>query len=117
MNQLAKHFLLDLEGCDPVKLDDLDYLRGHLLEAARIGGATIINSFFHRFSPQGVSGVVLIAESHLSLHTWPEENYAAIDLFSCGLFEFQKACDYLVDILVARSYNVKEIKRGKMEGG
>ena len=81
---LGYHTLFELYDCDRLILNQLDQVREILLEAARLGNATIINNTFHQFSPQGISGVVVIAESHLAVHTWPEHGYAAIDLFSCS---------------------------------
>ena len=72
MNALGTHLLLELKSCNPELLDDLPYLRKALMEAAEETGATIIGDSFHQFSPQGVTGVVAIAESHLCIHTWPE---------------------------------------------
>jgi S-adenosylmethionine decarboxylase len=84
MNHLGVHWTAELYGCDPALLDDVDRIGRSMLEAARVAGATIVSSSFHRFAPQGVSGVVVIAESHLAIHTWPELGYVALDVFSCG---------------------------------
>ena len=81
---LGEHYIIELYGCNSNVLDNLEEISSTLLESARIAGATIIDHSFHRFSPQGVSGVVVIAESHLSIHTWPEYGYAALDLFTCN---------------------------------
>lgn len=74
----------ELYGCDKDALDDVAQIQSLMLEAARVAGATVVSSQFHKFAPQGVSGVVLIAESHIAIHTWPERGYAALDLFTCG---------------------------------
>ena len=79
MNALGIHLILELQECRPDLLDDLDYVQQTLLEAAESTGATIIGNTFHKFSPQGVTGVVAIAESHVCIHTWPEYGYAAAD--------------------------------------
>ncbi|NOZ87011.1 MAG: polyamine aminopropyltransferase [Deltaproteobacteria bacterium] len=84
MKGLGTHVLLDLYGCDSSFLDDLDFLRKTSLEGVRLSGATIVGDYFKKFQPQGVSGVVVIAESHLSFHTWPEFSYIALDYFTCG---------------------------------
>lgn len=84
MNHLGVHWTSELYGCDPQLLDDVAHIGNLMLEAARVAGATIISSSFHRFAPQGVSGVVVIAESHLAIHTWPELGYVALDVFTCG---------------------------------
>jgi len=82
---LGKHFLIELVNCDEEILKDQEQVRKFLLEAAIQAKATIVEQIFHCFSPYGVSGVVVIAESHISIHTWPEHNYAAVDVFTCNL--------------------------------
>ena len=82
---LGWHHLVELGGCDVAALDDVHRIEAALRAAAKAAGATVIDARFHKFAPQGVSGVVLIAESHLSVHTWPEHAYAAVDLFTCGV--------------------------------
>ena len=84
MTSLARHTLLELHACDPAILANSDALRPLLLDAVRAGGATIVTEIFHNFSPHGVSGVIVIAESHVAIHTWPEHGYAAVDIFSCS---------------------------------
>lgn len=80
----GRHILLELCECPRELLDSPEHL-GQILESCAVrGGATVVSSSFHRFSPQGVSGVVVIAESHLTIHTWPEHGYAAVDVFTCG---------------------------------
>jgi S-adenosylmethionine decarboxylase proenzyme len=76
--------VLDLYECETPHLDDLVWVKTTLVEAARAAGATIVETVFHKFSPWGISGVVVIAESHLAIHIWPENRYAAIDVFTCG---------------------------------
>ena len=86
MENLGIHLLVELEKCNSEKLDDIDFVKEALIDAAEFAGATVLHSHFHKFSPQGVSGAVIIAESHLTIHSWPEEpyRYAAIDIFTCG---------------------------------
>jgi S-adenosylmethionine decarboxylase len=112
---LGKHILVDFYGCNKTVIDDLDQVKKHLLEAARIAEATILTDVFHRFSPQGVSGVVVIGESHLAVHTWPEYAVASIDLFTCSdkMKPFE-AIEYLSEYLEADSYDFQEINRGHM---
>ena len=113
MNALGKHLLLDLKDCDEEVLNDLGFLRNALVAAATACGATVLGESFHPFSPQGVSGVVIIAESHLSIHTWPEYGYAAIDIFTCGTsVEPEKAAEFLIEKLGAKGHSLTEIKRG-----
>ncbi|MGB7084800.1 MAG: polyamine aminopropyltransferase [Phormidesmis sp.] len=84
MKSLGRHILVEFHGCDANILNDVPHIEHDMLEAATQSGATIINSVFHHFSPFGVSGVIVIQESHLAIHTWPEYRYAAVDLFTCG---------------------------------
>lgn len=81
---LGRHLLVECYECDPEVLNDSEVIEREMAEAARRTGATIVATNFHNFSPHGVSGVVVIAESHLAIHTWPEYGYAAVDLFTCG---------------------------------
>ncbi|MCP4502296.1 MAG: adenosylmethionine decarboxylase [Deltaproteobacteria bacterium] len=84
MQIMGHHALLDVYGCDTDLLNDLDRLKVIFHDTAVRLKCTVVQEVFHRFAPQGVSGVVVIAESHLSVHTWPELGYAAIDLYTCG---------------------------------
>jgi S-adenosylmethionine decarboxylase proenzyme len=76
--------ILDLYECETPHLDDLAWVEATLVEAARVAGATIVQTVFHKFAPCGISGVVVISESHLAIHIWPENRYAAVDIFTCG---------------------------------
>ncbi len=81
---LGRHITVELSGCDSEIIADSKAVESALLEAAEVSGAHIIESSFHYFAPQGVSGFVIISESHFSIHTWPEHDYAAVDVFTCG---------------------------------
>jgi S-adenosylmethionine decarboxylase len=110
---LGKHLLLELKDCDTGLLNDMEYLREVLSDVARLIGATVIKDSFYQFSPQGISGVVIIAESHLSIHTWPEYGFAAVDVFTCGeVIEPVKAVKPMADRLKAKSTSYIELKRG-----
>ena len=76
--------LLELYDCDPEAINNLEVVKASMVEAAKRAQATIVDVVFHEFSPVGISGVVVIAESHLAIHTWPEHRYAAVDVFTCG---------------------------------
>jgi S-adenosylmethionine decarboxylase proenzyme len=76
--------LAEFHGCTVAKLNNVEYVESSMRIAARAAGATIVNSSFHQFGPQGVSGVLVLAESHLSVHTWPEHAYASADIYVCG---------------------------------
>jgi S-adenosylmethionine decarboxylase proenzyme len=81
---LGRHLLLDLGGCEHELLANAETLDRLFCQAVREGGATVVSSHFHQFQPHGVSGVVVLAESHVTVHTWPESGFAAVDIFTCG---------------------------------
>jgi len=113
LNALGRHFLMELEECNEETLNNLEALKAAMLTAADEAGATIMGESFHRFAPHGISGVVIIAESHLCIHTWPEYGYAAADIFTCGTTVCpEKAAEILVEKLGARKHSVQEIHRG-----
>jgi spermidine synthase len=113
---VGRQVILDLHQCSAEHLDDIPWVRGTLTEAARHAHATIIEAIFHKFSPYGISGVVVIAESHLAIHTWPEKDYAAIDIFTCGpTLALRKAVDYLVDAFQSNNPQLSEVSRGASE--
>jgi S-adenosylmethionine decarboxylase len=116
LSALGKHLLLELKDCNSRILNDLDFLRTVLVDAAVEAGAKVLSDSFHRFSPQGVSGVVVIAESHLSIHTWPEYGYAAVDIFTCGTtVRPGDAALILVEKLEAKHHSIMEIQRGVLD--
>ena len=118
MNALGRHLLLELKICDEEVLNDLSFLRDCLKEAAVQSGATVVGESFYHFSPQGVSGVVNIAESHISIHTWPEYKYAAVDVFTCGDdVDPEMAARVITEKLGAQSHSLIELRRGIMEDG
>lgn len=113
MNALGRHLLLELFDCDSDAINNLEAVKGALVEAAKRAHATIVDVVFHEFNPFGVSGVVVIAESHLSIHTWPEYRYAAVDIFSCGdILKPEVAANYLVEHFGAERTSVVEMQRG-----
>ena len=110
---LSKHLLVDLYGCPADLLNDITALETVMIEAAHQADATVINSMFHRFSPCGVSGVVVIKESHLTIHTWPEQGFAAIDLFTCGAqINPGRALTHLKRALQSTRAEVQQLARG-----
>ena len=116
MNALGKHLLLELKGCDKEVLNDVGFLREALLAAAGEAGTTVLGESFHQFNPHGVSGVVMIAESHLVIHTWPEYGYAAADIFTCGdSVQPEKAAETLVEKLGSKDHSVIEMQRGILD--
>ena len=110
---LGMHLLVELNECDPALLDDMALVKRALLDAAHSAGATIVGEVFHKFSPVGVTGIVCIAESHISIHTWPEHAYAAVDIFTCGEgFKPHMAVRLIAETLQSRHCNIMEVQRG-----
>jgi S-adenosylmethionine decarboxylase len=113
LNALGRHLLLELFDCDSDAINNLENVKGALVEAAKRAQATIVDVVFHEFNPFGISGVVVIAESHLSIHTWPEYKYAAVDIFSCGdVLQPEVAANYLVEQFGAERTSVVDVQRG-----
>ncbi len=113
MKVLGQHILVEFYDCNSSLLNDENKIKAYMEEAAVKSNATVVNSVFHMFNPHGVSGVVVIAESHLAIHTWPEYNYAAVDLFTCGTsVNPWIAFEILRDRLEAEEFTTKELKRG-----
>ena len=116
MNPLGRHLLAEFYDCESLALNDPGQIDRLMNEAARLSGATVVQSVFHAFSPHGVSGVVVVEESHLAVHTWPEYRYAAVDYFSCGEVDCDAAVRYLAEHLAAARVETKEVPRGVIEG-
>lgn len=112
MKTLGRHLILEFYGCDHVRLDAMEPLQAAMRAAAESVGAAVVGEAFHAYEPQGMSGILLIAESHLSLHTWPESGYAAVDLFTCGGLDPRPALRVLYRALGATSCRMQEIVRG-----
>ena len=116
MSSLGRHILVEFFGCSPEVMNDVAKIETSMVDAADNAGATVINSTFHYFSPYGVSGVVVIQESHLAIHTWPEYQYAAVDLFTCGdTVNPWISFDHLKKEFGAKNYSALEIRRGSTE--
>lgn len=114
---MGRHILLDVWGVDFDKLNDLAFMRRTLMKAAVACGATIVKTAFQRFPVQGLSGVVVLAESHISVHTHPEHNYASFDIFTCGTtIDPGVACRYIVEALDVPRYHRREFVRGEQDG-
>lgn len=112
MTTIGRHLIAEFYGCAGPTLDDVDAVRRSMRAAAEAIGAAIVGDTFHRFSPQGVSGSVVIAESHLSVHTWPETGYVAIDIYTCGGLDPRIGFELLGDAFRAQKCRVQEIVRG-----
>jgi S-adenosylmethionine decarboxylase proenzyme len=113
MEALGKQILVEFYDCDQAKLNDVSFIENSLISATKASNATIISHNFHKFSPYGVSGVVVIAESHVAIHTWPEYNYAAVDIFTCGdTIEPWTIQEKLKEFFESKNISSMEMKRG-----
>lgn len=113
LNALGRHVLAEIYGCNFDALNDVSKVEDIMVNAALEAGAEVREVVFHKFSPQGVSGVVVISESHLAIHTWPELGYAAVDVFTCGdKVNPWDACNFLAEMFGANSVDAKETQRG-----
>ncbi|MEX0772039.1 MAG: adenosylmethionine decarboxylase [Balneolales bacterium] len=120
MKALGRQILVEYYECDANIINNADHIESSLLKAVAASGATIISHDFHRFSPHGVSGVIVIAESHVAIHTWPEHSYAAVDVFTCGeTIDPWIIQDMLKTAFRSGNTSSMEIKRGlfKVEEG
>ena len=117
MNSLGRHILAEFYECDPGMLNDTKAIERAMKGAAEVSGATIVQSVFHMFSPHGVSGVVVVAESHLAVHTWPEYGFAAVDYFTCGEVNAGVAIRYLEEEVGAERVTTREVERGALGPG
>ena len=108
----SKHLLLELYKCDCEKLNDESFLRCIVTRAAKLANATVLNLISNKFDPQGVTAIALLAESHISIHTWPESNYSAVDIFTCGRNMLPElASQYLIEALKAEEHFLRVIVR------
>ncbi|OCL27235.1 S-adenosylmethionine decarboxylase proenzyme [Orenia metallireducens] len=116
LQQLGRHILVEFYNCDSDILKSHKKIEEYMKQAAIEAKATIVQSVFHHFNPWGVSGAVVISESHLTIHTWPEYNYAAVDLFTCGGdVNPWDAFDYLAEKLGAEKTETTEVARGMFD--
>ena len=108
----SKHLLLELYRCNYEKLNDESFLRCTLNKAAKLAKATVLNLISNKFEPQGVTAIALLAESHISIHTWPESQYTAVDIFTCGQNMLPElASQYLIESLRAQEHSLRIIER------
>jgi S-adenosylmethionine decarboxylase proenzyme len=113
---LNKHVLYDIWVDDSALLATVEPIQTLLCRAAEAGGATILHSHFHQFDPHGVTGFLLLAESHISIHTWVEEGFAALDIFTCGPMNTDKVLEVIREGLKPRHASVRRIVRGSDSG-
>ena len=116
-NPIGHHYIVEASDCDPKIISDVSKVQQILVKAAEIAGAKVWAVSFHKFPPSGVSGVVVISESHISTHTWPEYKYGALDFYTCGdTIDPEKGLFYAVEAFGASSSHITEITRGIDEG-
>ncbi len=113
MNTIGYHYIIEASGCDPKVLTDANALKKILLEAAKAGEMDVRSTYFYKFSPQGISGMVIVSESHISIHTWPEKGYAAIDVYTCDTnSKPEKTVNYILEKIKADYAHITEVERG-----
>lgn len=112
---IGQHALLDLFGVDATCASQPERIREIMLQAAQLAGAHVLEEYFHHFGENsGITGVLLLSESHMSIHTWPERQFAAIDIFMCGEHQMQQATDYLKKALSAQTVQLTIHQRGNV---
>lgn len=113
MEALGRQILVEFYDCNSDHINDVEFIESAMLTATRESGATIISHNFHKFSPHGVSGIVVIAESHVSIHSWPEYDYAAVDIFTCGeTIDPWVIQEHLKESFESKNVSSMEMKRG-----
>ncbi len=116
MNALGKHVIVEMYDCDREIINNQELVETIMIEAVKISGATLIKTVFHKFSPHGITGIAVVAESHFSIHTWPEYGYCAIDIFTCGeLINNAMAIEFFKTKLLAKNISVLEMNRGVLD--
>ncbi len=114
MDSRSIHLMAEYLDCDSSLLDDPDRVVALLREAARAAGVTVVGALEHRYTPQGVAAVLLLQESHLSIHTWPELGYAAVDFFTCGPGQPERAAHVIERGLGAARCELLLVRRGEL---
>lgn len=113
LQSLGNHLIIELYECDQELINDAQGVEDALIQAVKISGAKMVQSVIHKFNPHGISGVIVIEESHFSVHTWPEYGYCALDIFTCGdEIDYYSALKYLKEVFQAKNLSVTEMKRG-----
>ncbi len=114
---IGHHYIVEASGCDPKVIGNVEKVQQILVKSAEIAGASVWSISCSKFPPSGVSGVVVISESHISTHTWPEMRYAALDIYTCGInVKPEKGVIYAVEAFGAETSHITEITRGIDEG-
>lgn len=106
------HYLVEAYQCHPTRLDNAPFIEQLLTDTAEIAKATLLRIITHKFEPQGVTGIALLAESHISIHTWPQHEYAAVDVYTCGDQAMPEvACQFLLKQLESKASNYQMYQR------
>ena len=115
-NVLGFQTIIDFYGCNTEKINSTDFIEDVLKKAAKKMNLTVVKSTIHSFYPIGVSGVIVIQESHLAIHTWPEYNYVALDFFTCNkAYELTDGINWLKEMFEAKKMEIVSEKRGNIE--
>jgi S-adenosylmethionine decarboxylase len=113
MDTKGLHYIVEASGCAPQILEDVNKLKEILMNAAKVGKMDVRTVHFYKFSPRGVSGLVIVSASHISIHTWPEHGYAAIDVYICGQGSNpEEAIQHILQSIKAKHAHITEIERG-----
>lgn len=116
VQSLGNHLIIELYDCDEVIINSAQGVEKAMIKAVEISGAKMVQSVFHQFNPHGISGVIVIEESHFSVHTWPEYGYCALDIFTCGdEIDYYSALQFLKNEFKAKNMSVTEMKRGMLD--
>lgn len=116
VQSLGNHLIIELYNCNQEQINDARGVEDALIKAVELSGAKIVQSVIHQFNPHGISGVIVIEESHFSVHTWPEYGYCALDIFTCGEeIDYHSALQYLKEQFKAQNLSVTEMKRGMLD--
>ena len=113
---LGQQTLLELFACRHEVLNDKKFIKKTIIQAAKVAEATIVQDFFYQFAPFGISGTLVITESHINIHTWPEHNFVAIDFFTCNPnMKIKEACSYLIETFQASEHIQHDHLRGPLK--
>ncbi|MCP4221040.1 MAG: S-adenosylmethionine decarboxylase proenzyme [bacterium] len=116
VQSLGNHLIIELYDCQSEILNNAGRVEDILINAVNISGATMVQAVVHSFNPHGVSGVIVIEESHFSVHTWPEYGYCAVDIFTCGdEIDYHSALQYMKEQFKAKNLSLMELKRGTLD--
>lgn len=113
MEALGRQILVEYYNCNDARLNDVAFIEKSMISAVKESKATIISHSFHKFSPHGVSGVIVIAESHVTIHTWPEYEYAAVDIFTCG----ETIDPWIIQEMLKASFESENVSSMEMKRG